>query len=186
MFLLMLHGTGSFTYIYHKLLSKWQKSIPVLHLGIVICVFNILEKSGVKYPRKKNGRKEISGPSYFTLSPRRRDSRSDSGGKQFQQWSFYQLGSPKSKRFVVGFFWGEGWERLINSTNFIGVCIWVFPKNRWVFPNLHPKSWSFLVGVYPWLLGKPQHFRKPAYITIFQDSLHVGGWDELMYPILGV
>ena len=32
----------------------------------------------------------------------------------------------------------------------------------WVFPNLHPKCWSFLVGKTPWLLGKPtSYIRKP-------------------------
>ena len=54
MFLLMLHGTGSFTYIYHKLLSKWQKSIPVPASGYCnMCIIQYLGKNGVKYPRKK-------------------------------------------------------------------------------------------------------------------------------------
>ena len=38
------------------------------------------------------------------------------------------------------------------------ISIWVFPKM--VVPPKHPK-WSFLVGKYPWLLGKPTILGNP-------------------------
>ena len=74
-----------------------NENIPVPHLGIVICVFNIKEYQGkkwVKYPRKKNGRKEISGQ---TL-----------GGNSSSNEVSISLGARSRNVLLLAFFWGRG------------------------------------------------------------------------------
>ena len=59
-------GTGTFTYIYHKLLSKWKMKIFQSRIWVLYFVYlisrNIKEKSGVKYPGKKTAGKRFQVP----------------------------------------------------------------------------------------------------------------------------
>ena len=63
-------------------------------------------------------------------------------------------------------------QRLRGWGSHLSYCTWVFPYMV-APPNLHPHSWSFLVGKPMGLLGKPIILGTPPHIYIASEGSHL-------------